>query len=77
MYLEHFGHPCCVHVYAPASIVDDLLHNTLNVAVALCEVERTELRRRLVMVGVRLELWVAQRVQLSIALVRYEGRTMA
>jgi hypothetical protein len=38
-----------------ASIVDDLLHNTPDVTVALREVERTELGRRLVVVGVRLE----------------------
>lgn len=38
-----------------ASIVDDLLHNTPHVTVALREVEGTELRRRLVVVGVRLE----------------------
>ena len=36
--------------------MDDLLHNTPDVAVALREVEGTELGRRLVVVGVRLEL---------------------
>ena len=33
---------------APASVVDDLLHDTLNVAIALRKIERAELRRRLV-----------------------------
>ena len=42
--------------HAPASIVDDLLHNTPDVAIALREVEGAELSRRLVVVGVRLEL---------------------
>ncbi len=36
--------------------MDNLLHNTADVAIALREVEGTELRRRLVVVGVRLEL---------------------
>lgn len=51
--------------------MNDLLYNTLNVAVALCEVERTELRRRLVVVGMRLELQVAPRVQLSVVPIWY------
>ena len=42
--------------YAPASVVDDLLHNTLDVAIALRKVEGAELRRRLVVVGVGFEL---------------------
>ena len=37
--------------------MDDLLHDTLNVAIALRKVEGAELRRRLVVVGVRLELF--------------------
>lgn len=41
---------------APARIVDDLLHNTLNVTIALGEVESTELGRSLVVMGVGLEL---------------------
>jgi hypothetical protein len=49
-----------MHADAPASIVDDLLHNTPNITVTLREVEGTELRRRLVVVGVRLELEVAK-----------------
>ena len=36
--------------------MDDLLHDTLDVAVALRKVEGAELRRRLVVVGVRFEL---------------------
>ena len=36
--------------------MDDLLHNTLDVAIALREVERTELRRGLVEMGVGFEL---------------------
>ena len=51
-----------IHANAPASIVDDLLHNTPNVAVTLREVEGTELGRRLVVVGVRLELEIARDV---------------
>ena len=39
--------------------MDDVLHNTPNVTVTFREVEGTELRRRLVMVGVRLELEIA------------------
>ena len=39
--------------------MDDLLHNTPDVTIALREVEGTELGRRLVVVGVRLELQVA------------------
>ena len=42
--------------YVPASVVDDLLHNTLDVAIAFREVEGAELRRRLVVVGVGFEL---------------------
>ena len=41
---------------APARIVDDLLHNTLDVAIALSEVEGAELGRSLVVVRVGLEL---------------------
>ena len=48
--------------HAPASIVDDLLHDTLDVTIALSEVESTELGRRLVVVGVRLELEIARDV---------------
>ena len=40
----------------PASVVDDLLHNTLDVAIALRKVKGTELRRGLVVVGVGFEL---------------------
>ena len=40
----------------PAGIVDDLLDYAPDVAVALREVEGTELGWRLVVVGVRLEL---------------------
>ena len=54
-----------IHLHAPASIVDDLLHNTPDVTVALGEVEGTELSRRLVVVGVRLELEIAKRVRSS------------
>ena len=36
--------------------MDDLLHNTPDVTIALREVEGTELRRRFVVVGMRLEL---------------------
>ena len=43
---------------APTSIVYDLLHNPADVAIALREVESTELGRRLVVVDVRLELQV-------------------
>ena len=46
-------------LHAPTSIVDDLLYNTLDITIALCKVERTELCWRLVVVRVRLELWVA------------------
>ena len=45
-----------IHLHAPASIVDDLLHNTLDVAIALREVKGAELRRGLVVVGVGFEL---------------------
>lgn len=38
--------------------MDDLLYDALDVAVALRKVEGAELRRRLVVVGVRLELHV-------------------
>ena len=40
----------------PASIVNDLLYNTLDVSIAFGEVERAELGRGLVVVGVRFEL---------------------
>jgi len=40
----------------PAGIVDDFFYDTPNVAIALCIVEWAELGRRLVVVGVRLEL---------------------
>ena len=46
----------CLYENAPASVVNDLLYNTADVAIALREVEGTELGRRLVVVGVRLEL---------------------
>lgn len=49
-----------LQLHAPASIVDDLLYNTPDVTVALREVEGTELRRRLVVVGMRLELNVGK-----------------
>ena len=41
---------------APARVVDDLFHHAADVAIALAVVERAQLRRRLVKVGVRLEL---------------------
>ena len=43
--------------HIPARVVDDLLHNTLNVAIAFREVEGAELGRGLVVVGVRFELY--------------------
>lgn len=50
--------------YAPASVVNDLLHNTPDVAIAFREVEGAELGRRLVVVGMRLELSDENRVGL-------------
>lgn len=47
----------CVLFSSPASIVDDLLHNTPNVAIPFSEIEGTKLGRCFVMVGVRLELF--------------------
>ena len=41
--------------------MDDLLHNTPDVTVAFRKVKGAELRRRLVVVGVRLELQRTQR----------------
>ena len=41
---------------APARVVDDLFHHATDVAIALAVVERAQLRRRLVKMGVRLEL---------------------
>jgi hypothetical protein len=41
---------------APASVVDDVLDNPADVAIALCEVEYAKARRRLVVVRVRREL---------------------
>lgn len=42
--------------HRPARIVDNLLHNTLDVSIAFSVVERAELGRGLVLVGVRFEL---------------------
>ena len=41
---------------APASVVDDFLHNTANVTITFSVIEWTELCRCFVMVGVRFEL---------------------
>ena len=41
---------------APARVVDDLFHHAADVAIALAVVQRAQLRRRLVKMGVRLEL---------------------
>ena len=42
--------------------MDDLLHYAPDVAIALREVEGTELRRRLVVMGVRLKLDVQKSI---------------
>lgn len=44
-----------LHIYSPTSVVDDLPHDTANVTVALGIVERAELGRGLVVLGVRNE----------------------
>lgn len=41
---------------APASVVNDFLHNTANVTITFGVIEWTELCRRFVVVGVRFEL---------------------
>lgn len=46
--------------------MDDLLYNTPDVTVAFREVEGTELRRRLIVVGVRLELNIANKSRSNI-----------
>ena len=43
-------------MYAPTSVVDDVLDNSANVTIALSEIEVTEAGGLLVVVGVRLEL---------------------
>lgn len=48
---------------APARVVDDLLHNTLDVAIAFREVEGAELGRSLVVVRVGLELEAGTKLQ--------------
>ncbi len=47
--------------YAPASVVNDLLYDTLDVAIALRKVKGAELRRGLVVVGVGFELYITER----------------
>lgn len=46
--------------YAPTSVVNDLLYDALDVAIALREVEGAELGGGLVVVGVRFELFEGQ-----------------
>lgn len=43
-------------MYAPTSVMDDLLDNSANVTVTLSEIKVTEAGGLLVVVGVRLEL---------------------
>lgn len=47
----------CSKSYAPTSVVNDLLYDALDVAIALREVEGAELGGGLVVVGVRFELF--------------------
>ena len=55
--------------------MNDLLHDTTDVAIALCKVERTELCRRLVVVGVRLELRVSQSSSVCVSCIKLEHET--
>ena len=59
--------------YAPTGVVDDLLHNSLDVAIALREVEGAELRGGLVVVGVGFELEEPAEVQRPASYVEMEG----
>jgi len=42
--------------HRPASIVNDILHDSTNVAIAFCKVKRSESCRGFVVVGMGLEL---------------------
>ena len=53
--------------------MDDLLHYTLYVAIALRKIEGAELRRRLVVVGVGFELEEPAEVQRPASYVEMEG----
>ena len=52
-------------MHVPASIVDDLLYDTPNVAIAFRKVERAEGSWRLVVMGVRLELDIRKSTELE------------
>lgn len=47
----------CSESYSPTSVVNDLLYDALDIAIALREVEGAELGGGLVVVGVRFELF--------------------
>jgi hypothetical protein len=56
--------------------MDDLLHNATDVAISLSVIERTELGRCLVVMGVRFKLAAKTSVYVKV-LMNNAGRTMA